>query len=200
MNVQGAPAQKCTKEVVVGCVKPQGHSGRCARRLPTSKSKTAPAAGSKGSAVPKAVPVSAQEAGSPQGGPAHASGRPGSAQVPRLAALKHNSLAEVNSSSGTSVAESELDSEDVPLKTRMDRAAAEGADSQAQPKQAAKGSDQAKPKQLGKRPNQAQPKPPAKRARPAPKGSDSESYTPEADQQGLEPAKKKVYISADCLL
>ena len=130
-----------------------------------------------------------------QGGPEHAPGRPGSARAPRAAAQKIKSLAEVNYSSGTSMAEPEQDSDDVPLQDRIDKKAAEAVDSQAQPQPAAKESIQAKPKQSAKRRNQAQPEPPAKRAKSAPKGSDSESHSP-AEQQGAGPAKKKVRIPA----
>ena len=179
---------------------PEGHTGKCAKRDKKRRAKAAPAADSKGPAVPEAAPASAQKAGSMQGGPEHAPGRPGSAGPSRVAALKQKSLAEVNSSSGTSVAVSELDSEDVPLQTLIDKKAAEVVDSQAQPEQAAKALKQAEPKQSAKRPNQAQPEPPAKRARTAPKGSDSESYSPAAEEQGAEPAKKKVHIAADSLL
>lgn len=121
-----------------------------------------------------------------QGGPEHASGKLGKGPARRVAALKVKSLAEVSVSLDPSMAESEQES-DIPLAMLANKMAAEAADSHAQPKPSAKRANPAKPKQS------------AKRAKTTPRDSDSESYTPEAEEEAAKPAKKRVRTSLPLL-
>ena len=191
--LQGAPDQGCSNRA--DCAKPQGHTGKCVKTK-RSRAKTVPAADSKDSAEPSALPLTSQEAGSMLGGPEHAPGHSGRGRVRRGAALKIKSLAEVDAST----AETGQDSDDIPLADCIEAKAAEAVDSEAQPKPTAKRANQAKSTQTAKRPNQAQPQSPAKKAKKSPKESDSESYSPYAEEQAAEPAKKKARTSLEPLL